>query len=222
MELRKMTKLDLDRKRGMFLNVGLAISLALVLTAFEWKSAESPLVVLEDHAEEFDTIMEVPITVIPPPPPPPVQQPVIQIVSDEEIIEVVEDIIIDQEFTELLIIEDIVFDEPVVEKAAEYIDFAEHMPIPLVGIKEYYRFIAKNMKYPNQARRMGIEGKVFVQFVVNKEGEVINVKTLKGIGGGCDEEAERVISLSPKWKPGKQGARRVSVRMVLPVYFNLQ
>jgi len=221
MELRKMTKLDLDRKRGMFFNVGLAISLALVLTAFEWKSTENPLVVLEDQTEEFDTIMEVPITVIPPPPP--VQQPVIQEISDEEKIEEVEDIIIDQEFAEELIIEDIVFDEPIeVEEAEVYIDYAEQMPVPLIGIKEYYRFISKNMTYPNQARRIGIEGKVFVQFVVNKEGEVINVKTVKGIGGGCDEEAERVISLSPKWKPGKQGARRVSVRMVMPVYFNLQ
>ncbi|MEQ6119311.1 energy transducer TonB [Reichenbachiella sp. MALMAid0571] len=221
MELRKMTKLDLDRKRGMFFNIGLAISLALVLTAFEWKSAESPLVVFEDQNEEFEILMEVPLTQIPPPPPP-VQQPVIQEVSNEEIIEEVDDIIIDQEFTEELILEDISFDEPIAEKAEEYIDFAEHMPIPLMGIKEYYRFISKNMKYPNQARRMGIEGKVFVQFIVSKEGEVTHVKTMKGIGGGCDEEAERVISLSPKWKPGKQGARSVNVRMVLPVYFNLQ
>lgn len=223
MELRKITKLDLDRKRSMFFNVGLAVSLALVLTAFEWKSTESPLVVLEDHSEEFDAIVEVPITVFPPPPPPLVQQPIIREISDEEMIEEVNEIIIDQEFAEELIIKDIVFDEPIeVEEAEEYIDYAEQMPVPLIGIKEYYRFISKNMKYPNQARQMGIEGKVFVQFVVNKEGEIINVKTVKGIGGGCDKEAERVISLSPRWKPGKQGARRVSVRMVLPVYFNLQ
>jgi len=221
MELRKMTKLDLDRKRGMFFNIGLALSLALVLTAFEWKSAESPLVVLEGENQEFDIIMEVPLTQIPPPPPP-VQLPVIQEVSNDKIIEEVQDIIIDQEFTEQPIIEEIVFDEPIVEKVEEYIDFAEQMPVPLMGIKEYYRFISKNIKYPNQARRMGIKGKVFVQFIVNKEGEVTNVKTMKGIGGGCDEEAERVIALSPKWKPGKQGARRVSVRMVMPVYFMLE
>jgi periplasmic protein TonB len=67
---------------------------------------------------------------------------------------------------------------------------------------------------------MGTQGKVFVQFVIDKE-EVNEIKTIKGIGAGCDEEAERVIGIAAKWKPGKQGARRVSVRMILPILFSL-
>ena len=77
------------------------------------------------------------------------------------------------------------------------------------------------MKYPSQARRMGIEGRVFVQFVVDKDGTVTEVKSVKGIGAGCDEEAERVLRMSPKFKPGKQRGRSVKVRMVLPIIFRL-
>jgi protein TonB len=77
------------------------------------------------------------------------------------------------------------------------------------------------MKYPAQARRMGIEGKVFVEFVVDKDGTLTEVKTVKGIGAGCDEEAVRVIQSAPKWKPGKQRGRPVKVRMILPIIFKL-
>jgi protein TonB len=68
---------------------------------------------------------------------------------------------------------------------------------------------------------MGIEGKVYVQFVVDKDGTLTDIKALKGIGAGCDEEAVRVIGGSPKWKPGKQRGRPVKVRMVLPIIFKL-
>ena len=77
------------------------------------------------------------------------------------------------------------------------------------------------MEYPSQARRMGIEGRVFVQFVVDKQGNVTEVQSVKGIGAGCDEEAERVLRESPKFKPGKQRGRPVKVRMVLPIIFKL-
>ena len=77
------------------------------------------------------------------------------------------------------------------------------------------------MKYPNQARRMGIEGRVFVQFVVDKDGQLTEIKAVKGIGAGCDEEAVRVLKSAPKWKPGKQRGRPVKVRMILPITFKL-
>ena len=77
------------------------------------------------------------------------------------------------------------------------------------------------MNYPKQARRMGIEGKVYVQFVVDKDGSVTSVRAVKGIGAGCDEEAERVLKSSPKFKPGKQRGRPVKVRMMMPIIFKL-
>lgn len=89
------------------------------------------------------------------------------------------------------------------------------------GMYAFYMHIQKNMSYPAYARRMGVEGKVFVQFVVDEEGNITEVKTLRGIGAGCDEEAERIIRLSPKWKPAMQDGKPVKVRMVLPITFKL-
>jgi len=85
----------------------------------------------------------------------------------------------------------------------------------------FYEYVSKNLKYPSQARRMGVEGKVFVQFVVDKDGSISQVQSIKGIGAGCDEEAVRVLQNAPKWKPGKQRGRPVRVRMVLPITFKL-
>jgi protein TonB len=83
-------------------------------------------------------------------------------------------------------------------------------------------YLSKNLKYPSVARRMGIEGTVYVSFVVEKSGEISNVELLRGIGGGCDEEAIRVIENAPIWKPGYQRSRPVKVRMRLPIRFKLQ
>jgi len=77
------------------------------------------------------------------------------------------------------------------------------------------------MRYPVQARRMGIEGRVFVQFVVQKDGSLQEIQVIKGIGAGCDEEAVRVIKKSKNWKPGKQRGRAVKVRMIIPIVFRL-
>ena len=222
MELRKMPHLDLGKKRSMFFNVGLAISLALTLMAFEWKTDEIKFSILTDTDEGFDDIIEMPLTVIPPPPPPPIQQPQIIETPDDEKIEIEVEVDFESDFNDDTIIEVIEFDDGIEEPIIEVpVDWASQMPVPLNGLKEYYKFVSKNIKYPNQARRMGIEGKVFVQFVINKEGRPVDIKTIKGIGAGCDEEAERVIGIAPNWKPGKQGARRVSVRMILPIHFNL-
>jgi protein TonB len=83
------------------------------------------------------------------------------------------------------------------------------------------KFIIKNLKYPAQARRMGTEGRVFIGFVVNADGHITDVASIKGISVDCDKEAARVISMMPNWKPGKQNGRAVRVRFVLPVNFKL-
>jgi len=223
MEAKKHPQADLTRKSGLFLNIGLVVSLALVITAFEWKFYDDgALKDLGTVTEDFEDIMDIPPTEQPPPPPPKMQQPEIIEVPDEEEIEDEIEIDLDVEVTEETVIEDVVFeDAPEEEIADEIFTVVEDQPTPNGGMAAFYKFIGKNLKYPSQARRMGIEGKVFVQFIVDKDGTVRDVQAVKGIGAGCDEEAVRVIKNSPKWKAGKQRGRPVKVRMILPITFKL-
>ncbi len=223
MEEKKTPKADLNRKTGMHLSIGLVISLAVVTLAFEWKSYDnSGLVDLGTVENNFEDVMEIPPTEQPPPPPPKIQQPEIIAVPDEEEIEDDIEIDLDVEITEDTQIEEMVFEEAPEEEATDQIFMVvEDQPEPQGGMQAFYNFVGKNMQYPAQARRMGIEGKVFVQFVVNTDGSLTDVKAIKGIGAGCDDEAVRVIKSAPKWKPGKQRGRAVRVRMVLPITFKL-
>ncbi len=98
----------------------------------------------------------------------------------------------------------------------------EQSPVFIGGLEELGRFLSKNLRYPRQAVQQGIEGKVYVQFVVGRDGKVSQISVLKGIGFGCDEEAMRVVSMMPTWTAGKQGGKPVSVRYNLPISFKLQ
>ncbi len=222
-EEKKNPKADLSRTTGLFLNVGLVVSLLLVILAFENKIYDDgSLVNLNAASEDFEDLMDVPQTEQPPPPPPKKVQPEIIEVPDEEEIEDEIEIDLDVEMTEETVIEEVVFDDaPEEEDVDEIFTIVEDQPTPIGGISAFYQYVQKKMKYPAQARRMGIEGKVFVQFVVDKDGSITEVKAVKGIGAGCDEEAVRVIKGSPKWKPGKQRGRSVKVRMILPITFKL-
>jgi len=97
----------------------------------------------------------------------------------------------------------------------------EQMPQYTGGEQAMMKFVAENVKYPQEAKDKNISGRVFVSFVVEKDGSVSNVKVLRGIGGGCDEEAARVISAMPKWKPGKQKGEPVRVSYQIPINFKL-
>ncbi len=98
----------------------------------------------------------------------------------------------------------------------------EQMPEFKGGVEELNKFLHDNIKYPQLAREEGIQGKVFVTFVVSKTGKITNVKLLRGIGGGCDDEAIRVVKMMPDWKPGRQNGSTTAVQFNLPVQFNLQ
>jgi protein TonB len=123
---------------------------------------------------------------------------------------------------------EVVFDEPVVEAVEEpaedpnmiYTVVEQPAEFP-GGMAAMMKFISQNMKYPSQARRMGTEGSVFVEFVVDQQGKISDAHVIKGIGAGCDEEAVRVVNKMPNWKPGKQNGKAVRVRFVLPVKFVL-
>jgi len=123
---------------------------------------------------------------------------------------------------------EIVFDEPVEEATAEPAEdpnkvymVVEQQPEFPGGLAAMSKFISQTIKYPSQARRMGTEGSVFVEFVVDQQGNITNPRVIKGIGAGCDEEAVRVVQKMPPWKPGKQNGKAVRVRFVLPIKFML-
>ncbi|MCH7400647.1 energy transducer TonB [Belliella kenyensis] len=223
MEAKKTPKADLTKRSGMFLNLGLLVSVGLVLLAFEHKSYDAlALKDLGQVPDDFEELLDIPITEQPPPPPPPVEQPIIQEVPDEVEIEEKIEVNFDVDVKEETVIKEIVIsDAPVVEKADEIFDVVENVPMPPGGYEGWNEYLRKNLKYPTQARRMGIEGTVYVVFVVNTDGSIQDVEVLRGIGGGCNEEAMRVVQNAPKWEPGKQRGRPVRVRMRLPIKFKL-
>jgi protein TonB len=223
MEEKKKPEADLTKKSGLFLSIGLVISLSLVIMAFEWRFYDDgSLVDLGRVDDNFEDMLEIPPTEQPPPPPPVIQQPEIIEIPDEEEIEQEIEVNLDVEITQETVVESLVFEEaPAEEVAEEIFSIVEDQPTPQGGIEAFYKYVGKNINYPAQARRMGVEGKVYVQFVVDKDGSLNEVQAIKGIGAGCDEEAVRVVKAAPKWKPGKQRGRAVKVRMVIPITFKL-
>ena len=223
MEAKKTEKADLNTKIGLFFNIGLVASLLIIITAFEWRSFDDgSLVDLGNVSDDFEEMIEVPPTDIPPPPPPKIQQPEIIEVPDEEEIEDEIEIEFDVEITDDTKIEDLIItDAPDEEDYDQIFLVVEETAAPKGGMPAFYEYVQKKMKYPAQARRMGIEGRVFVEFVVNKDGTISDVKSIRGIGAGCDEEAVRVLQSAPPWNPGKQRGKAVKQRMVLPIIFQL-
>ena len=222
MEQKKTENANLDKKRGLYFNVGLVVTMAIIVFAFENKSYDDNDIVLQGQVTEIvDDLLDIPPTEQPPPPPPKIQQPEIIEVPDEEEIEEEIEVDLDIEITEEEVIEEIVFEEVAEEVADEIFTIVEDSAEPDGGMEAFYKFVKKKLKYPSQARRMGIEGRVFVEFVVAKDGTLTSVRSIKGIGAGCDEEAVRVIKSHPKWKPGKQRGKPVRQKIVLPITFQL-
>ena len=125
------------------------------------------------------------------------------------------------QMSETKVVEEIVTTQTEEEIEEEIFKIVEEMPSFPGGEAKLMEFVGENIKYPQIARETGIQGRVFVNFVVEPDGSVSNVSVLRGIGGGCDEEAMRVIKSMPKWKPGKQRGKAVRVSYQIPVYFRL-
>lgn len=220
---RKNPKLDVRNYKGLFFNIGLVTALGLTLMAFEWKTVDPGSTVVLGDSIEDDIIFEPPVTKHTPPPPPKVKDPVIIEVSNE--IEIEEDILIDLnvDVDEEDIIEVIVStDMPEDEDVTLFHGVVEQQPRFMNGgQEEFLKYVGSKLKYPSLARRIGIEGKVFVQFVVDKSGKMTDIEVVKGIGAGCDEEVLRVLNDAPAWEAGKQRGKPVKVRMIVPVAFRL-
>jgi periplasmic protein TonB len=222
-DTKKAPKADLESKKTIFIEIGLIIALAAVLFAFEWKSYEKTEINLaamvgDDTPEEMVEITqhEKP----PPPPKPPTQTSIIEIVEDD--VEIEDEIEIDVEADQETEVEEYIPEEqPEEEEEAQIFTVVESMPGFPGGEAARIKYLNENIKYPQMARESGIQGRVFVTFVVEKDGKVTDVRVLRGIGGGCDEEAVRVIKNMPNWNAGKQRGKPVRVQFNMPILFKL-
>ncbi len=225
MPRRKTRQSEIENKRGLFFQIGLASSLALVLLAFEWKFYVRP-----DYDLGELQVMDRPEEIIPltkrqekKPPPPPATPVEIRIVEDNVEIEQelkIENTEVTQE-TRVEVYEVVEVQEEVVDEP-EIFTIVEDMPKFPGGETALLKYLGGNIHYPAMARQNNIQGIVFVTFEVDRHGYVKDARILRGIGGGCDEEALRVVQEMPRWKAGRQRDKPVRVQFNLPVRFTLR
>ncbi|WP_430811887.1 MULTISPECIES: energy transducer TonB [unclassified Carboxylicivirga] len=227
MEVKKSPKADLENKKSVFMQIGLVVTLAIVLIAFEWTTTDVDASQFE-MVEELEAEEEImPITrqeevKPPPPPPPPKVADVLNIVEDD--VELDEEL--DIEDTEMdedteIDFSDLAMEEEESEDAPVFF-IVEDMPEFPGGEEALRKYIAQSVKYPVIAQENGIQGRVYVSFVVNTKGKVTDVKIARGVDPNLDKEAIRVVNAMPAWKPGKQRGKAVKVSYTVPINFVLQ
>ena len=229
MEIKKTPKADLENRRTLYTEIGLVVALLVVWGAFSYSTKEKAVASLGEDTQVVEVEDMVPITQETPPPPP--EAPKIPVLSDQ--IDIVEDDIkVDDNFMSL---------EDDANLGAEIMDYVEEVkeevveeeaiPFQLVEEKpsfnggdanEFSKWVNSKLQYPEIAKENGVQGRVTLQFTVNPDGSVSNVKVLRGVDSSLDKEAVRVVSMSPKWKPGKQRDRAVKVTYTFPVIFQLR
>ena len=229
MEIKKSEKANLENKKLLFLELGLIIALGITWFAFEWTSKETKVSTLEDTTEILIEEEIIPITQDTPPPPPaapkiPVLSDQIDIVDDE--IEIEDDMFMNLEDDASLgveIMDYVEVEEEVVEEEAIPFQLVEEKPSFQGGdANQFSKWVNQRLVYPEIAKENGVQGRVTLQFTVEKDGSVTKVKVLRGVDPSLDKEAVRVVSTSPKWKPGKQRDRAVPVTYTFPVIFQLR
>ena len=230
MEIKKTEKASMENKRFLFTEIGMVIALLIVWGAFSYTSREKKVATLEADQTVVEVEDMVPITEETPPPPE--AAPKIPILSDQ--IDIVDDNIkVDdsmfqniEDSNEGFEIMDYIESAPEEETIEE-----EAIPFQLVEEKpsfnggdanEFSKWVNSRLVYPEIAKENGVQGRVTLQFTVNADGTVSNVKVLRGVDSSLDKEAVRVVSSSPKWKPGKQRDRAVKVTNTFPVIFQLR
>lgn len=229
MEVKKSPKADLNNKKLLFVEIGLVVSLLVTIGAFEYQTKEKKESVFAQENTELIEEEIIPITQETPPPPP--EMPKIPVLSDQiDIVDdniKVDDNILNLEDDSNLGVEIMDYVEEVQEEVVE----EEAIPFALVEEKPKFQggdantfsaWVSKNLKYPEVAQENGVSGRVIVQFTVNPNGSVSDVKVLRGVDPSLDKEAVRVIQSSPKWTPGKQRDRAVKVTYQFPVIFQLR
>ena len=231
MEVKKSYKASLENKRLLFTEVGLVIALVVVYGAFNYSSKDAKVAALEDTTQVL--VEEEMIAIqneLPPPPPEAPQIPVlsdqIDIVDDD--IKLDDDMFINLEDDSNLGVD--IMDYKEVEVKEEEVE-EEAIPFQLVEQKPSFnggdantfsKWVNERLVYPEIAKENGVQGRVTLQFTVEADGRVTNVRVLRGVDPSLDAEAVRVVSSSPKWKPGRQRDRAVKVTYTFPVIFQLR
>lgn len=229
MEIKKSEKASLENKRFLFTEVGFVVALLIVLGAFEYTSKEKKTAVLEADETIVEVEDMVPITQETPPPPP--ETPKIPVLSEQ--IDIVDD--------DIKVDEVIINTEDEADLGVEIMDYVEGaeeeeieeeaIPFMLVEQKPSFqggdanafsKWVNSRLNYPDVAKENGVQGRVLLQFTVGADGVVRDVKVLRGVDPSLDKEAVRVVSMSPKWTPGKQRDRNVKVTYTFPVIFQLR
>jgi protein TonB len=234
MEIKKSPKADLRKNSSLYFVIGLAFVLFFSWQAIEWKTYKKTfdyeaLDVDEDEDEEIPITEQIKTPPPPPPPPPPAPQ-VIEIVEDEEDVE--ETVIESTETNEEEIVEIVEVEE---EEEDVDVPFAVIEDVPIFpgceGVAKSERrncfqekmnkHIVRNFRYPEIAQEMGIQGRVYVNFIISKDGSITNIR-MRGPDKNLEKEAERIISKLPQMTPGKQRGRAVRVPFSIPITFRLQ
>ena len=226
MEVKKSPKADLEGKKSTWLLVGYVVVLAFMFVAFEWTQRDVKIDTSQAVAdvvfeEEIIPITETPEQAAPPPPEAPKVAELLEIVDDKADIEETTTIInednqarVEVKYVPVQVVEE----EPEEQTIFEVV---ENMPDFPGGQAALMQYLAKNIKYPTIAQENGTQGRVIVQFVVNKDG-IVDAKVVRSVDPYLDKEALRVINTMPKWKPGMQRGKPVRVKFTVPVMFRLQ
>jgi len=225
MEIKKSPKASLEDKKLLFTLMGLVMVLSMLYIGFEWTESEVKIYDVVDtgmQAEEELEIMQTQQEVTPPPPPPaPDVVEVINVVEDDVIVESVEITTEDNKNAEVVIAAPVAVAQ-VEEEDNVVFQVVETMPGFPGGDQALFKYLGESVKYPVIAQENGIQGRVICQFVVNKDGSIVDVEVVRPVDPSLDKEAIRVIKSMPKWSPGKQRGKAVRVKYTLPVNFKLQ
>lgn len=229
MEIKKSPKADMDNQKGIALLMGLVAACGIMYIVFQW--ADEEVTAIEAYVENFEGEDDIQIESTQreqETPPPPEVAPQKQVL--EQVIEIVDD---DVETGEVNVISE---DEgaavevvaPIEVQTTEEEDVENQILIVVEKTAEFpggpekmYSWLAKNIRYPAICQETGIQGRVVCQFVVNKDGKIVDVQVVRGVDPNLDAEAVRVIQAMPAWKPAKNGGKAVRMRYTLPIRFKL-
>lgn len=227
MQVKKSQKASLEDKKIIYVLMGFVFVLSVCYVAFEWTEKEVTKYEVADTDFLFEEEVEIQQTTqetTPPLPPPPAVQEVevLNVVEDDVETESIEINTEDEKDVEVVIAPPV--EAPVEEEEEEVIFMVvETMPEFPGGQQALFKYLSENVKYPVIAQENGIQGRVICQFVVNKDGAIVDVEVVRSGGDpSLDKEAVRVIKSMPKWNPGKQRGKAVRVKYTVPVNFRLQ
>ena len=228
MEVKKSPKADLEGKKTSNLLIGAILTLSVLFIGFEWSERDKKVTTETGLAEVLFEEEIIPITEqeqpkqAPPPPEAPKVEEVLEIMDNDS--EVEESTIQASDDTQAAVevkYTPVEVEEEEVEEQ-QIFQVVEEMPEFPGGMGECMKFLSKNIKYPTISQENGVQGRVIVQFVVNRDGSIVDPVVVRGVDPYLDKEALRVISTMPKWKPGKQRGKAVRVKYTVPVMFRLQ